>query len=124
MKQPLSLLVPAHTGEHLLERRARIAASHCTSIPVSSVAMPATELINAGVGKRWVIVQSLFKRSMGNLAVALQISNVHMSIVPQPRTARGLHTGASTAVEMHTGAGALMHSGIDAGGGSAASSLP
>lgn len=44
--------------------------------------MPATELINAGVGKCWLIVQHLLKRSMGNLAVALQIRNVRAGIVP------------------------------------------
>lgn len=56
--------------------------------------MPATELINAGVGKCWVIVQSLFKRSMGNLAVALQICNVHTGIVP-PRTVQDLHVSVT-----------------------------
>lgn len=76
--------------------------------PSSQLRMPATELINAGVGKCWVIVQSLFKRSMGNLAVALQICDVHTGIVP-PRTVRDLHVSAYNIVEMHTGAQALMH---------------
>lgn len=66
--------------------------------------MPATELINAGVGKCWVIVQSLFRRSMRDLAVALQICNVHTGIVP-PRTVPDLHVSAHGVVEMHTGAG-------------------
>lgn len=64
--------------------------------------MPATELINAGVGKSWVIVQSLFKRSMGNLAVALQIRNVLTGVVP-PKGCAGFPREGSIAVEMHTG---------------------
>lgn len=70
--------------------------------------MPATELINAGVGKRRVIVQSLFKRSMGNLAVALRICIVHTDVVP-PRTVHDLHVSAYNVVETHTGAWALTH---------------
>lgn len=76
--------------------------------PSSRLRMPATELINAGVGKCWVIVQTLFMRSMGNLAGALRFCNVHTSIVP-PRTLRDSHVSGYDGVEMHTGARALMH---------------
>lgn len=45
---------------------------------------------------------------MGNLAVALQIRNVHTGIVP-PRTVCDFHVSVYNVVEMHTGAWALMH---------------
>lgn len=65
------------------------------------------ELINAGVGKSWVIVQSLLKRSMGNLAVALQIHNVRTGVVP-PRTVQDLHVSVPLQWECTAGR-ALSH---------------
>lgn len=71
--------------------------------------MPATELINAGVGKCWVIVQSRLERSMGNLAVALQIRNMHTGVVPLSPV-HDLHLSLYHVVKMHAGAQAPTRS--------------